>query len=573
MRHPRISRWLGRMLAGLCVLFHLANAHAADELELSPGTNLKEAQKRLRPRRLALLLGIWKYQHTAWNDLRYPQKDAQKMARFLRSEGQFDDIALHTSTKETTRQGIRSALQWLKKQNQLADDTVVIYISGHGTIAQRKHASSPERYIVTSDSTAHIPQTGLALAEVKALMDALPSRQKVLILATCYVGNTTIEAVPTSRSKALHSGIKGTYTLGSLSRTTLILSAAGYMQPAYELSQVQGDVYTHFLLACARDIRKTQRDVAASKAHQCATTRTYQFIKKTLGREQIPTIESKIMGNETLFFTRRSPLRLTQKTASKHYGWLQLRRDRYQRLQVQPVGAKGGLQEYPIQGLHGQWLLRLPTGRYRVLLHDAEGHPIERFLSIEDQRTAYLDPDDSTPMFDVPTRQYGPIYTHTMGGSLLFSGDFMLDGQMSFGARAAFFHTHFQLGISALFGTAKDYLGNPIESPLMRFGLFGTLGYPLKFAKWDLYLGGYAEIGAWNTREATPEMVFLLAYGPYLRLRWWFSPQAALQLSAGIYFSVSPDQPTSTDRVNTSYAWSHRFNSFFSIGFAFSGPD
>ena len=83
---------------------------------------------------------------------------------------------------------LRDALDDLKAQVRGPSDTVFIYVSGHGTLG-RAGAGGLERFIVTSDARSHaIDRTGIAVDEVVALLESLPSLRKGLVLAACYNG-------------------------------------------------------------------------------------------------------------------------------------------------------------------------------------------------------------------------------------------------------------------------------------------------------------------------------------------------------------------------------------------------
>lgn len=560
-----------------CVLFLCLeglSSSLAGGLQVSPNTNSKAAMETLRPKRIALVIGIRKYNNRAWTDLRYPVRDARKIASFLTRQGRFDEVLTLLQPRQTTLQGVRQGLRWLRKRNRSEQDTVVIYLSGHGTIAQRRSGVPPERYLVTTDSTANMPKTGLPLAEIKALMKGIPSRRKVVILATCYVGQ--VKKDRKKRIKGLSSGIKGTYSLGWVSQTTLVLSAAGYMQPAYELDNIRGDVYTHFLLQCAQKSLAVNQKVTASQAHQCATPLTYRFVQKHLGRSQTPSIESKIMGKDNLFLAGEKVGKKRKRKPKTRFGWLRLLRHKYKRVAIRPLGSKGGVQEIqlPTAQAQGYMTMRLPLGHYTLRWQSPTGKTREKTIFVREGTMVSLTPDAQLDSSELnPPRSKS---NEKVGGFLELGPDLQLGRQGYLNLRAGFASPYASIGL-ALGGTLsprESSTFNMGEEPLFRFGLYGQFGYTFGTSRFDLFMGGHLGLGLWNTYETIDksEMVFYFVYGPNVRARWWFSDNVALRLSVAMLFSLSPDRPAPNNTsLAKEYAWTHRTNFVVSIGFDFGG--
>lgn len=88
------------------------------------------------------------------------------------------------------------------------------------------------------------------------------------------------------------------------SRTILILSAASFRQPAFESTELQSDVYTHFFLRCLRSLATPkQQAVMASQIHACAVGRTFRYVRKKFGQFQLPGLESRIDGMDVIYLT------------------------------------------------------------------------------------------------------------------------------------------------------------------------------------------------------------------------------------------------------------------------------
>ena len=539
-------------------------------LELSPKSDVHEINKRLRPRRIALVIGISKYRHSSWNDLQYPAKDARKMHRFLLQQGRFDEVMMLTRAAQTHKKAIFGAMQWLKQRVRSRRDTVLIYISGHGSIAQPRPRAPLERYLVVTDSNKSLPKTGISIRQFKALMEALPAQQKALILATCYVGQ--VSATEDAKSKTIASGVKGTYQLGTVSKTTLVLSAAGYMQPAFEVESLKGDVYTHFLLACAKTFDSQQKAATATMIHSCATKKTYQYVRRTLKREQTPSIESKIMGKDT-FYLVRPPQYLASRTQhKKKTGYLKILHRTFQRVTFRSKGSKG-IGDQPTfrsPGTKGSMTLRLKEGLYTIVLLKPDGKTLVKDIEIEAGSRQQLnsagelseEDDDDLDTID-------PFFEG--GGFISLLMDTELSSQRLFSMHTGVWMDVVNIGFTLGFGSGVDHNKQPIDDILLRVGIPLQLGYTFQVGQLDIYLNVLGEIGIWTAREVKQEIVFFLAYGPRVRLRWWFQPKVALRLAAGAMFTYSPDRALDIEAfLPEKLIWTHRFHFSVSIGFDFS---
>lgn len=570
----------------LCVAFSMlgtgwvCSQAFADGLQLSPRTNRAEVQKRLRPRRIALVIGIRKYTHSAWNDLRYPVKDAFKLKAFLSKYGAFDEILTLTKPQQTTRRGLRQGLRWLKRRNRSEHDTVLVYVSGHGTVAQPRKGLPPERYLVATDSTRDVVNTAIPLAEIKANLQRLPSRRKAVILASCYVSSSAV-AVKSGHVKGLSSGIKGTYSLGQMSRTTLILSAAGYMQPAYELDRIRGDVYTHFLLQCAQEQWRQRQRVTAIQAHRCATPRTYRFVRRHLGQSQTPSMESKIMGKDNLWLAGAIQKQGVIRKRARRFGWLRLNRRRYRKVSIRPKGAKSAAQ--PIQfepdQHEGSLSLRLPEGTYNLQWFTPGGQLRTKVIRVAPGATLFVSPGDrsledngasGSSLDNINFRKWGAYFS--------FGPDVLFAPRLHLTLRAGLFFSYGSIGL-AVGGTMFSEDGNPSVSNelLVRLGVTGEVGVPVRWTNVDLFFYGYVELGTWQTVEVAEQSTFAfqMTFGPKIRLRVWLSDDVALRFSLGVLFTTSPDNPVYSagefGRLK-SYAWTFRPSGVFAFGIDFGFP-
>lgn len=281
---------------GLCALAAVISACATTRdkgglvahPELSP-TRLAQ----LSGRRLAVLIGVDRPSDESWPALQFAGKDAADLAGVLAGQGRFETELLATGAV-TTRAEVLAALERLKAKNKSPQDVVVVYFSGHGTLA-RKPGGELQRYLVTSDASRADPAgSALAVEELDRLFEALPSRRKALVLAACHSGSGK-SRLPEEVEAEL-KGLKGETPrpLSEVSRAVTTLSASAWGQPAREDDGLRHDIYTHFFLEALVEKKDRNRDgaVSAEEAHDYARTRTYYF---TQGR-QTPSAESTVVG-------------------------------------------------------------------------------------------------------------------------------------------------------------------------------------------------------------------------------------------------------------------------------------
>ncbi|MBL8922164.1 MAG: caspase family protein [Myxococcaceae bacterium] len=259
----------------------LACAHAPLEkgavvVQLRQG----QADGAFAGRRFALLVAVAEAKDDRWRALRFANKDVEDLARVLRDPqgGRYDRVTTLTQPAQTTRSALLEAVRALGAEATRADDIVVLYVSAHGTLA-RDGRGELERYLVTADADFTAPsQTALAVSELQRAFAALPSKRRVLVLATCHSGGGK-SLLSDEVSKELAS-LKGPVRpLEEASRAAITLSAADFGEPAREDEGLQNDVYTHFLVEALSGLGDRNGDgaVTATEAHDHARRKTWAF--------------------------------------------------------------------------------------------------------------------------------------------------------------------------------------------------------------------------------------------------------------------------------------------------------
>ncbi|MFQ5470671.1 MAG: caspase family protein [Gammaproteobacteria bacterium] len=257
------------------------------------------------PRRIALTIGINQFEDSQWQTLDFAGKDANDMASVLNDSryGEFDEVITLTSPAETSKKDILDALTELAEKNLSQNDTVVFYISTHGTLA-RTDDGKLHQYLVTRDTRfSDIPNTALDVVDIKKQISRLTSQKKVMIIASCHSGKGKSQL--NENMLAELSDLKSAFFVNPIekvSEATIVLAASAWGEAAREDGKLKNDVYTHFLI---EGIKKHDRNndgaVTVTEAHDYAREQTYYLTKG----EQRPSMESIILGTDPVVLSGR----------------------------------------------------------------------------------------------------------------------------------------------------------------------------------------------------------------------------------------------------------------------------
>lgn len=265
---------------------------------------ISRVAQKLQPKRIALLVGVQQFDDPSWRELRFPQADATALASVLGDpqRGAFDQIEV--VAPGATREELRAALGRLGSRDVDDDDTVVLYVSSHGTLA-RDARGELKRYLVARDTRVDaVSETGLSLDELKGAFDRLRSRRKVLILAACHSGAGK-SLLPPELETELTGTKSGFFVrpIEEVSRASVVLAASAWGETAREDERLGNDIYTHFLVEALREGADRNGDGATtvSEAHDYARRMTYEY---TNGRQR-PTAESSEVGADSIILTGR----------------------------------------------------------------------------------------------------------------------------------------------------------------------------------------------------------------------------------------------------------------------------
>ncbi len=250
------------------------------------------------PRSFALVIGINGFEDPRFAALKYAETDARAVGAALVG---YDVVTVLSTPESTSRARILEALAELERQVTRPEDTVLVYLSTHGSLARRP-GRDLERFLVARDTRLDlVDSTGIAVADLLAGLDRLVSRRRAVVLAMCHSGSGK-SALSDPLSRALAGRKSAPVPLAEVSEAMIVVSAAAFGEEARESDELQHDVYTYYLLEAMRaGDRDGDGAVTLGEAHDWARERTYQFS----GGLQRPTAESDVLGVDPVVLTGR----------------------------------------------------------------------------------------------------------------------------------------------------------------------------------------------------------------------------------------------------------------------------
>jgi len=115
--------------------------------------------------------------------LAQPKRPPASTLNLVGKAGTFQQVHVQLLlNQDATRENILAARERLLATHP--DDTVVVFLAGHGVVAE-----GDRYYFVTADaSLADIVNRGIPYDQLETLVDAIPSRRKMLLLDSCHSG-------------------------------------------------------------------------------------------------------------------------------------------------------------------------------------------------------------------------------------------------------------------------------------------------------------------------------------------------------------------------------------------------
>lgn len=241
----------------------------------------------------ALVIGISQFEKSGIN-LKYAAKDAKDFYDYLVKEGGFrrDHVSLLLN-KDATRKNIMSAFgdSFLPSVCEKGD-MVVIFISTHGTPANKDTGASKRNYIVAYDTEpSKLYSTGVDMDQMyDRLKECGVVERTLLVMDTCYSG----AGIP---GKGL--GEEANFDANSIAQGsgTLVMTSSSNDEKSYESTNCENGVFTKHLL---KALRKAGRTTDVQKAFEDVKEGVRWEVKSTLNKSQIPQLGGEWEGADLI---------------------------------------------------------------------------------------------------------------------------------------------------------------------------------------------------------------------------------------------------------------------------------
>jgi hypothetical protein len=251
-------------------------------------------------------VGISKFKSDRVPSLRVSDKDAERMAESLKSDGNFEEVTVLTN-EQATRQAIENAILRELPQKTQPGDTVLIYFSCHGGRCADTTGEKPDglsKFLVPYDGKPGDPDTMILDRTFARWIRELDGREVGIVLDNCYaagmvkgqgrakgiggptpkgLGNDPFLARELRRAKAI--GQNG----------VMVLAACEGHQLAWEMADGDGEdsVLTHYVLKGLKDAsigRNHDGHVAVKEIFSYVEQPIKSYVQTTFGAEQSPVL-------------------------------------------------------------------------------------------------------------------------------------------------------------------------------------------------------------------------------------------------------------------------------------------
>ncbi len=158
-------------------------------------------------------VGVSAYRNRDIADLRYAHRDvldlAELFSKTVSREGGFNQVITRTFIDEEVNAGNLRAVKSILERASV-DDTVVLFISGHGIHDYDRYATY---YFLTHRADLRdLGGTAVNFDELEELLHGIPPRRKLFLMDTCGSGELDPEAVKKVRAAAGESkGVRARY--------------------------------------------------------------------------------------------------------------------------------------------------------------------------------------------------------------------------------------------------------------------------------------------------------------------------------------------------------------------------
>jgi|SRR3989344_530520 len=223
-----------------------------------------------------LCVGINKYPNYPSGQLNFCKNDAELIFN------SYSSYACQTKKliidDEATKQNILIALSEISK-NIREEDYIIFSFAGHGVSKNIVDANSKNNYICPSDFKFEHPEiTGISLEELKEKLESIKSKNKLLILDSCYSGGALRREIEKIGFREISS--KEFLELAPEGSGYGIITACDSDEKAEESPELKQGVFTYYLIESLKS--ETKKELKFEEVKQTLTKKVQE---KTQNRQ------------------------------------------------------------------------------------------------------------------------------------------------------------------------------------------------------------------------------------------------------------------------------------------------
>jgi hypothetical protein len=265
-------------------------------------TNQKKISIQLAKKRevvYGVVIGINKYKK--FPSLKYAANDAREFYRYLTEVNRVpkENVWLFLD-EEATLEKLRTTLGTSLRRSAGKDDTVIIFLAGHG--ATEQDASSPdgdglEKYILPHNADPKdLYGSAIPMSEIARIFQRISSDRLVFIGDTCYSGGSGGRTILVAGKR---SNVSGAF----LERVTqgkgrVILTASDANEVSVEKDELKHGVFTYYLLEGLRGKADFDKDgvVTVDEVYRYVSIK----VPQATGQDQHPVKKGEVTGEIVL---------------------------------------------------------------------------------------------------------------------------------------------------------------------------------------------------------------------------------------------------------------------------------
>jgi hypothetical protein len=270
---------------------------------LTSEKNISIQLAKKREKVFGVVIGINKYKN--FPSLKYAANDAREFYRYLTEVNQVPkDHVWLILDEEATLDKFRSTLGTLLRRSAGKDDTVIIFLAGHGATEQDPSSldgDGLEKYILPYNADPKdLYASALPMSEVSRIFQRISSERLVFIGDTCYSGASGGRTIFAGGTRANVSGA----FLERLSqgKGRVIITASDANEVSVERDELKHGVFTYYLLEGLRGKADLDKDgvITVDEVYRYVSMK----VPQATGQNQHPVKKGETTGQIILGLTK-----------------------------------------------------------------------------------------------------------------------------------------------------------------------------------------------------------------------------------------------------------------------------